>query len=139
MGFASQVCNNSWRQSFAISYQIISFRSSRLCVGGGCGIATVVTPLYLSETAPPAYKNRLGIANQSFIVLGVLLTQSLAIPLSRPYLWRFVPIVSAFISFLLLAASPFVEESRVWLQHQARKDDRDPDTQESDPLLNDGE
>jgi MFS family permease len=108
-------------------------------VGGGCGIATVVTPLYLGETAPPAYKNRLGIANQSFIVLGVLLTQSLAIPLSRPYLWRFVPIVSAVISFLLLVASPFIQESSIWLQHRARKDGKELDAQESDPLLNDGE
>lgn len=108
-------------------------------MGGGCGIATVVTPLYLGETAPPAYKNRLGIANQSFIVLGVLLTQSLAIPLSRPYLWRFIPIVSAVISFLLLAASPFIQESSIWLQHRARKDGKELDAQESDPLLNDGE
>ena len=42
-------------------------------------------------------------------------------------------------SLLLLAASPFVAESHVWLQHQARKDGRDSDTRESDPLLtNDG-
>lgn len=99
----------------------------------------MVTPLYLSETAPSAYKNRLGIANQSFIVIGVLFTQSLAIPLSSPSIWRFVPIVSATISLLLLATSPYVEESHIWLQHRSRKDTGDSDIQEYDPLLSDGE
>jgi MFS family permease len=92
----------------------------RFLIGGGCGIATVVTPLYLSETAPPLYKNRLGIANQSFIVLGVFLTQLLALFLSRPYMWRLVPLVSAGISVALLGSSLWADESHVWLQSHTK-------------------
>jgi MFS family permease len=111
-------------------------RTLRFCIGGGCGIATVVTPLYLSETAPPLYKNRLGIANQSFIVLGVFLTQSLALFLSKPHIWRFVPLVSAAISLALLGSSIWVEESQVWIQSRRQVEPIRPDLdQEEQPLI----
>jgi MFS family permease len=83
-------------------------------------VASVAVPLYLSEIGPPKHKNRLGIANQGFIVLGVFTTQALAIPLSRPYLWRIVPLVSAVLSSVLLITSCLVDESPAW----ARKRDQ---------------
>jgi hypothetical protein len=98
----------------------------------------VVTPLYLAETAPPTYKNRLGIANQSFISTGVLWTQALAIPLSKPYLWRFIPLVSAALALALLGTSLLVEESHVWLESQVKETQAESDVEEADPLLGTG-
>ena len=51
------------------------FILGRLCTGVGAGINTVVIPLYLGEVAPIEYRGSLGICNQLFIVLGLLLIE----------------------------------------------------------------
>lgn len=81
-------------------------------IGFGCGLATVLVPLYLSEIAPPSMKKSLGIANQFFIVVGILIGQSLSIPFSQPLRWRWVLLVAVGIAALQLGGSFLVGEGR---------------------------
>lgn len=74
-------------------------------VGIGCGLATVTVPLYLSEMAPASLKRSLGTLNQPFIVLGILLTQLLALFWAEPCVWRYVMVVSAALSVFQLLSS----------------------------------
>ncbi len=93
----------------------------RFIIGVGCGVATVAVPLYLGEIGAPHQKNRLGIANQGFIVMGVFSAQAFAIPLSRPYIWRLVPLVSAVLSVILLITSFMIKESPIWLKKRGEQ------------------
>jgi MFS family permease len=77
-------------------------------IGFGCGLATVTVPLYLAEIAPPNIKKSLGIANQFFIVTGILIGQSLSFPFNQETKWRWVLAVGCSIAVLQLLGSMFV-------------------------------
>lgn len=81
-----------------------------MIIGFGCGLATVLVPLYLSEIAPASMKKSLGIANQFFIVIGILTGQSLSLPFSAPMIWRWVFAVAIGISVLQLLGSFLVKQ-----------------------------
>jgi MFS family permease len=78
---------------------------NRIILGFGCGLATVLVPLYLAEIAPASMKKSLGIANQFFIVVGILTGQSLSLPLGEPKRWRWVFMVSVGLAVIQLIGS----------------------------------
>ncbi|WVQ97572.1 hypothetical protein IAU59_004686 [Kwoniella sp. CBS 9459] len=84
--------------------------AARILVGFGCGLATVSVPLFLAEIAPPSIKRSLGIMNQIFIVIGMLISQSLSFPFAKPYLWRYVLVVSVGLAILQLIGSLWIRE-----------------------------
>ncbi len=51
------------------------FILNRLLGGLGIGLASTVSPMYISETSPAAYRGRLVSLNQLTIVIGILLAQ----------------------------------------------------------------
>ena len=65
-------------------------------------------PLYLAEIAPANIKKSLGIANQFFIVTGILIGQSLSFPFNGETRWRWVLAVGCAIAVAQLAGSAFV-------------------------------
>lgn len=103
-----------------------------MCVGFGAGLATVSVPLFLSEIAPPSIKKSLGIMNQLFIVIGMLLGQSLSIPLTRYGQWRWVFAVSAGLAVLQILGSLAISAPEV------KREVRDAGG-EDQPLLEGGE
>ncbi|KAK8866056.1 hypothetical protein IAR55_001207 [Kwoniella newhampshirensis] len=84
--------------------------AGRILVGLGCGVGTVTVPVFLSEIAPPSIKRSLGIMNQVFIVIGMLIAQSLSFPFAKPYLWRYVLIASTGLAVVQLFGSFFIHE-----------------------------
>jgi MFS family permease len=101
--------------------------------GLGCGLATVTCPLFIAEIAPASMKKAMGISNQLFIVLGMLLGQSLSFPFAHPYRWRWVLVASISLATLQLAGSVFVRQEPEHKSDEARGGD------EETPLLSDGE
>ncbi|BEJ17082.1 hypothetical protein CspHIS471_0604830 [Cutaneotrichosporon sp. HIS471] len=81
---------------------------ARVVVGLGCGLATTTVPLVLADLAPPGSKKALGIANQLFIVLGILVAQTLSFPFGRAGVWRVVPATAAAVALVQLLASLLV-------------------------------
>ena len=54
------------------AWDVASFVSARFRGGLGIGISTVVAPLYISESSPPAYRGRLAGMFQFNTVIGIL-------------------------------------------------------------------
>lgn len=87
-----------------------AYLTRSVVIGFGCGLATVTVPLYLAEIAPPSIKKSLGIANQFFIVIGILIGQSLSFPFAKELEWRWVLAVGSGIAVLQLVGSFYVPE-----------------------------
>ncbi|CAB4256685.1 similar to Saccharomyces cerevisiae YGL104C VPS73 Mitochondrial protein [Maudiozyma barnettii] len=87
----------------------------RFIVGVSCGSAIVITPLFINEIAPPQWKGALGSMNQLSINLGILLTQSLALPLANLEDWRYLLAVGCILALLNALGWWWIGESPQWL------------------------
>jgi MFS family permease len=95
-------------------------------IGFGCGLATVTVPLYLAEIAPPSIKKSLGIANQFFIVVGILIGQSLSFPFAKEMQWRWVLAVGCAIAAAQLLGSLYVPKPRAETLDAGAGDETEP-------------
>ncbi|KAG0145100.1 hypothetical protein CROQUDRAFT_659026 [Cronartium quercuum f. sp. fusiforme G11] len=93
----------------------------RLIIGIGCGLNTVLVPIYLSEISPIAIRGSIGVMNQLGIVCGILASQVVSLPLSRPYIWRWIFILSVLINGIQLLTAPLMIESPKWAMEQEFK------------------
>ena len=86
--------------------------AGRLLVGIGIGIASMLTPLYLAETAPPARRGALVSLNQLMITVGILVSYLVGYLLSEGGNWRWMlglgglPGIVLFLGMLPLPESP---------------------------------
>eukprot|EP01038_Epipyxis_sp_PR26KG_P013518 gene13518-18136_t len=110
---------NTW--IFLIGGVIMSFAQSvmwlipaRLIIGFASGLASVVVPVYLGEIAPPTLRGTLGTLTQFSIVIGILVSDIVAIPLSTESRWRYLFGITPMICILQILASPFLLESPRW-------------------------
>ncbi|SMN22573.1 similar to Saccharomyces cerevisiae YGL104C VPS73 Mitochondrial protein [Maudiozyma saulgeensis] len=87
----------------------------RFIVGISCGSAIVITPLFINEIAPSQWKGALGSMNQLSINLGILLTQTLALPLANLQDWRWLLAVGCILALLNALGWWYVGESPQWL------------------------
>ncbi|GMK57158.1 hypothetical protein CspeluHIS016_0309980 [Cutaneotrichosporon spelunceum] len=94
--------------ALALANNILLMVLARIVVGLGCGLATTTVPLVLADVAPPGSKKALGIANQLFIVLGILAAQTLSFPFGKMVVWRFVPATAAAVALAQLLGSLLV-------------------------------
>ena len=108
----------------ALAWDWYSFVAFRLIGGIAVGGASVVSPLYIAEIAPAAYRGRLVGVQQFNIVLGILLAFLSNYLLSRLNLgateWRWmlgIQAVPSLIFFVLLFPTP---ESPRWLIGQGK-------------------
>lgn len=60
--------------------------------------------------------------NQLGITTGIVTALVLGIPLSRPMIWRVVPLIAAVLPVLQILSAPMMTESPVWLSNQKRPD-----------------
>lgn len=101
------------------------FVAARFIGGLGIGISTVVSPLYISEIAPAAYRGRLAGMFQFNIVFGIVVAFISNAILSRiggEHAWRWMLGIAAFPSLIYALMCFGLPESPRWLI--GRKDDR---------------
>ncbi|KAL8336609.1 hypothetical protein RB601_000428 [Gaeumannomyces tritici] len=88
----------------------------RVLNGFGAGAATVIVPIYISETAPPASRGFFGAFTQISTNVGILMTQTLGYFLSYGSAWRWIMGTGAIIAAVHgLGLMAFVPESPAWL------------------------
>jgi hypothetical protein len=83
----------------------------RTIIGIGCGINTVLVPIYLSHISPIQIRGSVGVMNQLAIVIGIFTAQLISLPLSTPFIWRWIFIISVALSTLQLISAPLVNEN----------------------------
>ena len=91
---------------------------ARFIIGFASGLATVVVPVYLGEIAPPTLRGSLGTCTQFALVVGILVSNILAIfwaKSSCSNCWRYLFGVTPVLALMQLVVSPFLLESPRWL------------------------
>ncbi|KAG0205838.1 transcription factor TFIIIB subunit brf1 [Mortierella sp. GBA30] len=90
----------------------------RFLIGLGCGVVTVIVPMYLAEVSPPELRGTLGVMNQLGIVVGILFSQVLGLYFSTATGWRVILLTGAGVSLLQVLLLPFCVESPRYLALQ---------------------
>jgi sugar porter (SP) family MFS transporter len=93
----------------------------RLLSGVGAGMATVVVPIYISEISPPSKRGLFGAFTQIMTNMGILITQTLGLFLSRGQMWRIILGVGGAIAVAQAASLAVAgQESPQWLADHGR-------------------
>ncbi|KNZ55602.1 hypothetical protein VP01_2637g2 [Puccinia sorghi] len=92
----------------SLSNFVLPIIIGRTIIGFGCGINTVIVPIYLSEISPLQIRGSVGVMNQLAIVIGIFFAQLVSLPLSSPFIWRWIFIISFSLSSLQLLTTPFI-------------------------------
>ncbi|WP_446743360.1 sugar porter family MFS transporter [Silvibacterium acidisoli] len=121
------------------SYSFSSFIAWRIAGGVAIGLASSISPMYIAEISPAAWRGRLVSLNQLAIVCGILLAQianwciadkiqsnlsatALAASWNAQHGWRWMFTAVALPALLLLLCAPFIPESPRWLAAHQRVD-----------------
>lgn len=93
------------------------FLISRFAAGAGVGMASMLSPMYISEIAPAAIRGRLVAMNQLTVVLGILITNLVNYALRDTGIdaWRYMFGFGVIPSGLFLVGAYFLPESPRWL------------------------
>jgi sugar porter (SP) family MFS transporter len=81
----------------------------------GVGVASMLTPLYLAETAPPAQRGALVSLNQLMITVGILVSYVVGYLLSQGEGWRWMLGLGALPGLVLFVGMLPLPESPRWL------------------------
>ncbi|CAK7193230.1 Galactose-proton symporter [Commensalibacter sp. Nvir] len=95
----------------------------RLILGGGLGVTTYATPLYLSEVTPKNIRGAMISAYQLMISLGILIVFLTNTAFSYSGNWRGMLLVVAVPSFIFLFGVIFLPRSPRWLMMHNREED----------------
>ena len=93
----------------------------RTVLGLGVGAATMVTPLYVSETAPAAIRGALVSVIQLAITIGILLSYLIGTMWTPSAWWQAMLGAGAVPAVLMLAGLMLVPESPQWLLSKGRR------------------
>lgn len=130
--FAGQIADKYGRRPglmlaaalFAISSLAMAFAPNRdfflvarFAAGAGVGMASMLSPMYISEIAPAAIRGRLVAMNQLTVVLGILITNLINYTLRNTgaEAWRLMFGFGVLPSGLFLIGAYFLPESPRWL------------------------
>ena len=91
------------------------FLAARFVVGVAVGVASMLTPLYIAELAPPKVRGALVTLNQLAIVTGIVVAYYVDYLFSGSSNWRAMFISAVIPSLILLVALIFLPESPRWL------------------------
>ncbi|GBC07484.1 hypothetical protein RclHR1_00750018 [Rhizophagus clarus] len=109
------LCNNLFLffgpiiMGFGNSYFVLVI--GRLIVGIGCGVTSVVVPMYLAEISPIEYRGVFGVMNQLGIVIGILFSQIQGLYLSNAPGWRIIILSASVVSIIQSILLGFSVES----------------------------
>lgn len=101
------------------------FIASRAMAGVGVGMASVLSPMYISEISPAPFRGRMVAINQLTVVTGILITNLVNYSL-RNYGddgWRWMFGLGAIPSGLFLFGAAYLPESPRWLIKAGRNDE----------------
>jgi MFS transporter, SP family, galactose:H+ symporter len=101
---------------------LVTFTVARFLIGVAVGVASMVTPLYLAEVAPPKIRGALVTLNQLAIVIGIAVAYYVDYVFSASGDWRAMFISAVAPALILLVAFIFLPESPRWLAAQGRLD-----------------
>jgi len=124
--FAVSSVLTGWSSSFA------TFITWRIVGGGAIGLASNVSPMYIAEISPAAWRGRLVSLNQLALVIGILAAQianwriaekmpehisqtMFAASWNAQFGWRWMFTAVTIPSIIFLAAIPLIPESPRWL------------------------
>ena len=93
----------------------VLFLVARFVVGVAVGVASMLTPLYIAELAPPKIRGALVTLNQLAIVTGIVVAYYVDYLFSGSSNWRAMFISAVIPSVILLVALVFLPESPRWL------------------------
>lgn len=93
----------------------IEFDIARALGGIGVGLATGISPMYISEISPARMRGRMVVVNQLSIVAGIVLSVVVALVLSYGDHWRWMFISEAVPCIVLFVGLFFVPRSPRWL------------------------
>ncbi|MFD7918319.1 sugar porter family MFS transporter [Streptomyces sp. NPDC059740] len=96
---------------------------ARAVLGLAVGSASVITPLYLSEVAPPHVRGRLVSLNSLMIVSGQLLAYLVNAVLAHWAAWRWMLAFAAVPALALLAGMVFLPDTPRWYVGRGRVED----------------
>ena len=105
----------------AIPRSMTEFNFFRILGGVGVGVASVISPMYISEIAPARLRGRLVTVNQLAIVIGSLCSIIVSYFLSFSESWRWMFASECVPVLWLLAGLFFVPESPRWLMEKDRR------------------
>ncbi|KAI5306949.1 hypothetical protein KEM56_006178, partial [Ascosphaera pollenicola] len=97
-----------------------AFVTGRIISGLGAGAAIVVGPIYIAEIAPPHLRGFFGCFTQIGACVGILITQTLGLFLSRGNLWRLILVAAAVIAVLEGLGLLLVPDSPIWLAERGK-------------------
>lgn len=93
------------------------FLMARFAAGAGVGMASMLSPMYISEMAPASIRGKLVAMNQLTVVLGILVTNLVNYALRNTGIdaWRYMFGFGVIPSGLFLVGAYFLPESPRWL------------------------
>lgn len=95
----------------------------RLLVGVGIGVASMLTPLYLAETAPAASRGAMVSLNQLMITLGILVSYLIGYAFALTGGWRWMLGLGALPGVVLAVGMLALPETPRWLAGHGRAAD----------------
>ncbi len=100
------------------------FIVSRFFSGIGVGMASMLSPMYIAELAPPKFRGRLVAINQLTIVLGILITNLINYTLRNTGddAWRWMFGLGAIPSGIFLIGISILPESPRWLVQKGKNE-----------------
>jgi sugar porter (SP) family MFS transporter len=102
---------------------LLLFLLARFVVGVAVGIASMLTPLYIAELAPPKIRGALVTLNQLAIVTGIVVAYYVDYLFAGSANWRGMFISAVIPSAIFLVALLFLPESPRWLVIHHEPDD----------------
>jgi len=117
--FTVSALGSAWATTFS------NFSAARFAGGLAIGLASALTPVYISEIAPQSSRGRLVSLNQLAIVIGILVAYLANWQLASlgESSWRWMFGVAAIPSAGFLLGLLFIPESPRWLIAHARRDE----------------
>ncbi len=99
------------------------FLAARFVIGVAVGVASMLTPLYIAELAPPRIRGALVTLNQLAIVTGIVVAYYVDYLFAGSANWRAMFISAVIPSMILLVALIFLPESPRWLVIRQKTDE----------------
>ena len=107
----------------ALAHQLFTFILFRVVGGLGVGVASMLSPMYISEISPAEYRGRLVTYYQLAIVIGILLAfiSNMLLVDTGANNWRWMLSVMALPAFLFFGMLLLAPESPRWLMQKDQR------------------
>lgn len=107
----------------AVAWSVAILLLGRVLVGAAIGVASMLTPMYLSEISPPEKRGAIVTINQFYITLGIVVSYGVGFLLSHGGNgWRWMLGLGAVPGVVLFAGMLTLPESPRWLAGKRRED-----------------